>query len=141
MYCKNPLTEGSRSLRLEPQLKTSALIRSNFYLHNVCRPLYSPTCRYICMTSGCSGRWHRCCSCRAPLHTRPHLERRREGGGWWLADEAETFLMTATLSCNKIQIFQNVKLHDVLHVPNKYKGTQKNSESEYKSYCEAAKPG
>lgn len=48
--------------------------------------------------------------------------------------------MTVTLSYNKIQIFQNVKLHDVLHVTNKYKETQKSSESEYKLYCEAAKP-
>lgn len=46
----------------------------DLYLHSVCRRLCSPTCRCICTTSRCSGRWRQCCSCQAPLHTRPHLD-------------------------------------------------------------------
>lgn len=45
----------------------------HLYLRSACRLLCSRTCRCICRTSRCSGRWRRCCSCRAPLHTRPHL--------------------------------------------------------------------
>lgn len=103
LNCKNPShasTEGSRSLCIQPQMKMSASIQSDFYLHNVCHPLYILTCRCICMTSGCSGRWHRCCSCQAPLHTRPHLERRKEEGGHWLVDEAETVLMLVSHTTN-----------------------------------------
>lgn len=44
------------------------------YLHNVCRLLCSRTCRCIYMTSRCSGRLRRCCSCQAPRRTHPHLE-------------------------------------------------------------------
>lgn len=101
MYCKN-LPRGER---IVPQstAEKELLIQSDFYLHNVCRPLYSPTCRYICMTLGCSGRWHRCYSCQAPPHTRPHLEK-EETEREWLDNEAEMFHMMVSLQEHKIQI-------------------------------------
>lgn len=43
------------------------------HLCSVYHPLCSQTCRCTCTTVGCSGRQHRCGSCRSPPHIRPHL--------------------------------------------------------------------
>lgn len=88
------------------------------------------------MTSGCSGRWHRCCSCQAPLHTRPHLEEggKREGVvSWWSWNVLDDGVIRVMVLYHKIQ---NIKLH-VLYLirQSKRRDTKTHKNAIFENMC------